>query len=253
MMQVQSDNEQQTGSHFYCRQEVKRLRSRTWVLMLSLKGQNTVPDKSHRRSHDFNRGSDKKMIHDLRAFFFLPVVLCTNMWGEASLSGWVKADRCFHKSFDEAHIPSLASECRLFFFFHQGWLSLSRLCTENFCHLRWKEKKHMFPERSSVSSLSLSATEGWSSLWHFSLSVFKLSVFVSQLPTSNTWLTETPREEIKEIKEIIPDQTKLKHDAVSVKQRETGRRVRFYLSFFRSVWPLSSRLGKTFQVNKTSI
>lgn len=99
----------------------------------------------------------------------------------------------------------------------------------------------------------LSATEGWSSLWHFSLSVFKLSVFVSQLPTSDTWLTETPREEIKEIKEIIPDQTKLKHDAVSVKQRETGRRVRFYLSFFRSVWPLSSRLGKTFQVNKTSI
>lgn len=99
----------------------------------------------------------------------------------------------------------------------------------------------------------LSPAEGWSSLWHFSLSVFKLSVFVSQLPTSNTWLTETPREEIKEIKEIIPDQTKLKHDAVSVKQRETGRRVRFYLSFFRSVWPLSSRLGKTFQVNKTSI
>lgn len=99
----------------------------------------------------------------------------------------------------------------------------------------------------------LSPAEGWSSLWHFSLSVFKLSVFVSQLPTSDTWLTETPREEIKEIKEIIPDQTKLKHDAVSVKQRETGRRVRFYLSFFRSVWPLSSRLGKTFQVNKTSI
>lgn len=99
----------------------------------------------------------------------------------------------------------------------------------------------------------LSPAEGWSSLWHFSFSVFKLSVFVSQLPTSNTWLTETPREEIKEIKEIIPDQTKLKHDAVSVKQLETGRRVRFYLSFFRSVWPLSSRLGKTFQVNKTSI
>lgn len=220
--------------------------------MLSLKGQNTVPDKSHRRSHDFNRGSDKKMIHDLRAFFFLPVVLRTNMWGEASLSGWVKADRCFHKSFDEAHIPSLASECRLFFFFFfppRLTLPFTTLHREFLSFNVKREKAHVPGTLFSF----LSPAEGWSSLWHFSLSVFKLSVFVSQLPTSDTWLTETPREEIKEIKEIIPDQTKLKHDAVSVKQRETGRRVRFYLSFFRSVWPLSSRLGKTFQVNKTSI
>ena len=212
--------------------------------MLLLKGQNTVPDKSHRWSYDFNRGSDKKMIHDLRAFFFLPVVLCTNMWGEASLSGWVKADRCFHKSFDEAHIPSLASECRLFtfYFFHQGWLSLSQLCTKNFCHLTWKEKKHMFPERSSVSSLRLKAEA------HSDIFLFLFSSWACL--SDDTWITETPREEIKEIKEIIPDQTKLKHDGVSAKQQETGRRVRFYLSFFS---PYISRvLPKCFRVSLAS-
>lgn len=221
--------------------------------MLSLKGQNTVPDKSHRRSYDFNRGSDKKMIHDLRAFFFLPVVLCTNMWGEASLSGWVKADRCFHKSFDEAHIPSLASECRLFFFFFfppRLTFPFTTLHREFLSFNVKREKAHVPGTLFSFLSLSLSG-------WRLKLTVtfFSLCFQAERVcqPTSDTWLTETPREEIKEIKEIIPDQTKLKHDAVSVKQRETGRRVRFYLSFFRSVWPLSSRLGKTFQVNKTSI
>lgn len=113
-----------------------------------------------------------------------------------------------------------------------------------------REKAHVPGTLFSFLSLSLCD-------WRLKLTVtFFFFCFQAERvcqPTSNTWLTETPREEIKELKEIIPDQTKLKHDAVSVKQRETGRRVRFYLSFFRSVWPLSSRLGKTFQVNKPSI